>query len=89
MSSADNICKQFRPRSSPTQRSVRSGFKLFDAPIVLLTEFFKILIIKKVAEDKKACKLPSSPRANLGLDIKFIPSFLQEAAVPGHHIEYS
>ena len=31
VSSADNLCKQFGPRSSPTKHGAWSGSKLFDA----------------------------------------------------------
>ena len=49
VSSADNVCKQFGPRS---------GSKLFDILIVFLKDFFqKVNFEKKTADDKKAGKI--------------------------------
>ena len=39
--SADNFCKQFGPRSGPTNGRAWSGFKLFDTLMVFLKEFFE------------------------------------------------
>ena len=51
VSSADNICKQFVPRSGPTNCRACSGSKLFDT---LMKEFFeKVDFEKKSADDKK------------------------------------
>ena len=53
MSSADNLCKQFGPKSGP---------ELFDTMKLLLKEFFeKKIILKKSADDNKIMKnkLPS------------------------------
>ena len=48
MSSIDNLCKQFGPRS---------GFKQFDSLIEFLKEFFgKVNFEKKSAYDKKIIK---------------------------------
>ena len=55
--SADNLGKQFGPRSGPTKRRVWSGFKLFDTLKILLKEFFQKVDWKKSADDKKACKI--------------------------------
>ena len=53
--SADNLCKQFKPRSGPIKRPARSGSKLFDSLIVFLKEFLeKVDFEKKSADDKKA-----------------------------------
>ena len=41
MSSADNFCKQFGPRSSMTRCWAWSGSKLFDTLMVFLKEFFE------------------------------------------------
>ena len=41
VSSADNVGKQFGPRSGPTNRRAWSGSKLFDILIVFLKEFFQ------------------------------------------------
>ena len=48
VSSADNFCKEFGPRSVPTKRRVGPGFKLFDTLVVFLKEFFE----KKVNDFK-------------------------------------
>ena len=47
--SADNLCKQFGPRSGPTEFWSRSGSKPFDTVIVFLKEFllkvnFKLIL---------------------------------------------
>ena len=48
--SADNLCKQFGPRSGPT--------KLLDTLMVFLKDFFeKVDFKEKSADDKKACKI--------------------------------
>ena len=53
--SADNICKQYGPRSGPS-----SGSKLFDNLIVFLKEFFEFFFLKKVNRGHKKHKnLPS------------------------------
>ena len=58
MSSADNLCKQFEPRSGPTKCRAWSGTKLFDTLMVFLKEYFwKSWFWKKSADDKKACKI--------------------------------
>ena len=45
--SADNLCKQFAPRSVPTERWSRSGYRPFDTLIVFLQDALKKLILKK------------------------------------------
>ena len=40
-SGADNLCKQFGPRSGPKKCGAWSGFNLFDTQIVLLKVFEK------------------------------------------------
>ena len=40
LSSADNLCKQFGPRSGPTECQSSSGSRLFDL-IVFLKEWFE------------------------------------------------
>ena len=56
VSSADNLGKQFGPRSGPT----RSGSKLFDILMVFLKEFFqKVNLEKNQQTTKKEEKLPS------------------------------
>ena len=42
---ADNLCKQFGPRSGPTERQTWSGSKLFDTDIVPE----KVIFEKKVS----------------------------------------
>ena len=41
------LCKQFGPRSGPTERRSRSGSKLFDTLIVFLKEFSKKVYFEK------------------------------------------
>ena len=45
--SADNLCKQFVPRSVPTKRRSRSAYRLFDTLIGFLKDALKRLILKK------------------------------------------
>ena len=47
LSSADNLCKQFGPRSGPTECRSWSGSKLFDTLIVFLKEFFEKVDFEK------------------------------------------
>ena len=47
VSSADNLYKQFGPRSGPTKCQAWSGSKLFDALIVFLKEFFEKVDFEK------------------------------------------
>ena len=47
MSSADNLSKQFRPRSGLTKCRARSGSKLFDTLMVFLKEFFEKIDFEK------------------------------------------
>ena len=56
VSSADNFCKQFGPRSGPTKCCVRSSFKLFDTLMVYLIESFEI-VKKKSTDIKKSSKI--------------------------------
>ena len=53
MSSADNFCKEFGPRSGPTERGAWSGPKLFDTLIV----FLKKNLEKKQQRKKKRGKI--------------------------------
>ena len=50
MSSADNFCKQFGPRSGPT---VCSGYKMFETLIVFLKEFFEKVDFEKNQQTTK------------------------------------
>ena len=56
VSSADNLLKQFRPRSAPTYRPTWSGSNLLDTLMVVLKEFFKKFILKKKSATPKKCK---------------------------------
>ena len=47
VSSADNLCKQFRPRSGPTKCRAWSGSKLFETLMEHLKEFFKKVDFEK------------------------------------------
>ena len=60
VSSADNLYKQFGPRSGPTKCRACSGSKLFDTLVVFLEFFSKKIILKKNQQTtKKHAKLPS------------------------------
>ena len=61
MSSADNLCKQFGPRSGATKCRAWSGSKLFDTLMVFLKEFFeKVAFEKSQQTTKKHAKLLNS-----------------------------
>ena len=60
--SADNLCKQFGPRSGPTKCRARSGSKLFDFMLLFLKEFLETLILKKNVNDRGACKITQHAR---------------------------
>ena len=47
VSSVDNLCKQFGPRSGLTTCRAWSGFKLFDTLMVFLKEFFENVDFEK------------------------------------------
>ena len=67
-SSADYLCKQFRPRSGPTKCRAWSGFKLFDTLMVFLKEFFwKVDFEKNQQTTKKHENFPSSLPCHLVL----------------------
>ena len=52
---ADNLGKQFGPKSGPTIRPACSGSKLFNILMVFFKNFFKkVNFEKKSADDKKA-----------------------------------
>ena len=44
--SADNLCKQFGPRSGPTKRRARSGSRMIDTLVVFLKQYSEKLILK-------------------------------------------
>ena len=57
LSSNENLCKQFRPRSALTERRPWSGYKPFDTLKVFLQEILKKLILnKKSANDNGTIK---------------------------------
>ena len=63
VSPADNLCKQFGPRSGPTKCQAWSGYKLFDTLMVLLKEFFENVDFEKNQQtEKKRALLPSRQR---------------------------
>ena len=65
VTSADNLGKQFGPRSGPTSRRAWSGSKLFDILMVFLKEFFqKNNFEKNQQTTKKHEKLPSRQWVN-------------------------
>ena len=66
MVSADNLCKQFGPRSGPTKCRVLSGSKLFDTLMVFLIEFFeKVDFEKNKQMTIKHGTIPSRERVSL------------------------
>ena len=54
MSSADNLCKQLRPRSGPTKRRACSGSNLFDTQMVFMKEFLKKVNFEKIIRRQKS-----------------------------------
>ena len=52
----DNVCKQFRPRSGPTEYRSWSGSKSFDTLIEFLNEFSEKVDFKKISADNKSIK---------------------------------
>ena len=89
--SADNICKQFGPRSSLTKHQAWSGWILFDTPMVSLKEFFE-----KGQQTTKSMKnfqggqginnnmyIPERTRAlNIGTHCIFFNSLTSETLLP-------
>ena len=60
---ANNFCKQFGPRSGPTECGAWSGSNLFDAQMVFLKEFFEKADFEKNQQTaKKREKLPRRQR---------------------------
>ena len=56
--SADNLCKQFVPRSVPTERWSWSGYRPFDTLIVFLNDALKkVNFENKSADDNKSIKI--------------------------------
>ena len=52
MPSADNLCKQFGPRSGPTKCRACSGLKLFYTRMVFLKEFFEKVDFEKISREQ-------------------------------------
>ena len=53
VSSADNLCKQIRPRSGPTKCLAWSGSILFDTQMVFLKELFEKVDFEKNQQTAK------------------------------------
>ena len=53
VSSTDNLCKQFEPRSGPTKGQVTSGSKLFDTLMIFLKVFFEKVDFEKNQQTTK------------------------------------
>ena len=63
MSSADDLCNQFGPRSGLTACQARSGSKLIHSLTILLKEFFvKVNFLKNQQTTKNQSKYPSMQR---------------------------
>ena len=76
MSSADNFCKQFGPRSGPTFCRACSGSKLFDTQMVFLKEFLeKDEFEKKQQTTKKHKKFPRGKGVNAHVMVPYKLSF--------------
>ena len=54
VSSSDNLCKQFGPRSGPTKCRAWSGSKLFDTLMVFIKEFFIKVDFEKISRRQKS-----------------------------------
>ena len=54
--SADNLCKQFGPRSGQTERLARYGSNLFDTQMVFQKEFFEKVNFEKNQQTTKNTK---------------------------------
>ena len=55
--SADNYCKQFGPRSGPTERRSSSGSKMFDTDLIIfLKKKSKKLVLKKIQQTTKKAR---------------------------------
>ena len=82
LSFADNLCKQFVPKSAPTKCRTWSGSKLFDTLMVFLKYFLKKLILKKKKKrQRKHIKLSGIQRMlleNLSMGITFSPFWVQQ-----------
>ena len=83
-SSADNLCKQFRPRSSLTECRSWSGSKQFDTLKVFLKEFFEEVNFEKTQQTTtRACQSPSMQR------VKCQKSLLRIARIGGDYYSWS
>ena len=77
VSSADNFCKQFGPRSGPRKRLAWSGSNLFDTLMVFLEEFFeKVDFENNQQTTKKHENLRRGQRVKANLKI-YLFSFTQ------------
>ena len=56
LSSAENLCKQFGPKSGLIECLSWSGSKPFDTLIVFLKEYFEKVILKKVGRRQQSMK---------------------------------
>ena len=56
VSSTDNICKQFEPRSGPIKCQVTSGSKLFYTLMIFLKVFFEKVYFEKNQQRTKTLK---------------------------------
>ena len=77
MSSVDNLCKQFAPRSGPTNHQARSGSKLFDTLMVFLKEFSeKVKFEKNLQTTKSMQHYPAGNEFNhmLWIFVKRVPT---------------
>ena len=76
MSSADNLYKQFGPRSGPTKCRAWSGPKLFDTLMVFLKEFFE-----KVDFEISSRRQKSMQNYIVGKGIKYLFTYILSIVV--------
>ena len=73
VTSADNLCKQFEPRSSLAKRRTQSGSKLLDTLMVIQKEFFEKGDFEKIQQTtKEHAQFPGRQRINPFLPNSFI-----------------
>ena len=88
LSSADNFCKQFGPRSGRTKCWAWSGNKLLDTLMVFLKEFFEKVDFEKNQRTTKSMKnFPGGKELNIpGLEPALQLGTFWPASHPNHQI---
>ena len=75
MSSADNFCKQYGPRSGQTKCRACSGSKLFDTQMVFLKEFFEKDDFEKISRRQKSIKISQGKGVNAHVMVPYKLSY--------------